>query len=99
MAHKSYRAESRKDWGSSQEGSLTGDQIRTGALLRIADATEAMSKNHQALIDERDSYKRLYESAVRREDELIRRNRSLRGVITKLRKAMNARATEGESNG
>ena len=98
MAHKSYKAESRRDWGTSDDANLTLDQIKAGALLRLADATEVMAKNHQALIDERDSYQRRYESAIRREDELIRSNRSLRGVITKLRNAAAARTESGTDN-
>ena len=34
--------------------SVTLDGLQTGAIMRIAAATELMAKNHQQLIDERD---------------------------------------------
>lgn len=64
----------------------THQEIRTGCLQRIADATEVAAKNNNALIEDRDMYKRWYEegqAAVRR---LERRNRALRGVITRLKR-------------
>ncbi len=88
MAHKSYREESRKDYGTTTPGTLDRDQIRTGALLRIADATELMARRHTQLIMERDEYKRFHEEADRKLSAIKLSNSALRGQITKLRKQL-----------
>ncbi len=90
---KSYRQESRKDWGITQEEGHAPDinRIHLGALLRIADAAEKMAQNHAILIDERDRYKRLYDEKVRYAKMLYRSNVSLRGAITRLKKALAAK--------
>lgn len=87
MAFKSYRKQSRNiDWGSEEaEDSLTLKQINCGCLLRIADATELMAKNHQQLIDERDRYKRFYENEKRYANKLYHRIAGLRGYITQIK--------------
>lgn len=88
MAHKSYKEESRKDWGRDlcPTQQITSDNIELGALLRIADAAEVMAQNHQQLIDERDRYKRWYEQKKQIAERLRRRNAGLRGYITRLKK-------------
>ena len=43
---KSYRKESEKDYGTYDNDELSREQIKLGALLRIADATELMAKNY-----------------------------------------------------
>lgn len=50
---KSYRKESRTDWGETREGNLCRDQVMLGAVLRIADALETIAQNYQNLINER----------------------------------------------
>jgi len=62
------------------------DQISAGCLQRIADATELMAKNHGALIDERDRYKRWYEEERARNSALQRRINSYRGTVTRLKR-------------
>lgn len=86
MAFKSYKQESRKDYGTSKDGALNIEQLQLGALLRIADASEAMAKNHNELIQQvenakywRKHYEDLYQSEANS-------NRTLRGHITKLKK-------------
>jgi len=83
---KRYRDESRKHYGTSDEY-LTIDQLNAGSLQRIADATEAMAKNHVQLQNDynymkisRDGYRELYEMERKR-------TKALKGVITKLKKA------------
>lgn len=72
------------------------DELKLGALQRIADATELMAKRHTDLIRERDMYKRFCEDKSRYASKLERRNAALRGQITKLRKRLAAPAPEGE---
>jgi hypothetical protein len=82
----SYREESRRDWGIDSANAMNLDRIKAGAILRIADATEAMAKNYLALQEERDRYKRWYEERQRRVLHLERSNAALRGVITRMKK-------------
>lgn len=62
------------------------EEIQSGCLQRIADATEMMSKNHDALVRDRDIYKRLFRDSKDRIEQLERSNAALRGVITRLKK-------------
>lgn len=86
MAFKDYRDESRTNWGTSQLGPLNLDQINTGAILRIADATEVMAKDHQDLINDRDWYKKRYEEGLEDLKKLDRKITAMKGVITKLKR-------------
>lgn len=82
---RGYRSTSRIDWGSTAD-SFTLDQINTGALLRIADATEKMSVRHTELMQQRD----YFEAEVKRlkviRDRLERSNASLRGHLKRAKK-------------
>ena len=76
MPFKSYREESRANWGRTlcDEQHPSNEEVQLGAILRIADAAEVMARNHQQLINER--------------DRLLRRIAALRGHITRLKKGM-----------
>lgn len=89
MGFKPYRDETRKNWGCTDR-QPDNDELKLGALLRIADATEVMAREYQRLINERDMYKRQYENARERGYRLERSNAALRGQITKLRKRVEA---------
>lgn len=82
---RGYRERSRTNWGSSEEA-LTLEQINAGALMRIADASEAMAKNHVALMREREMYERMYRERQATCQRLSRQVSALRGVITKLKR-------------
>lgn len=88
MAHDGYRDSSRKNWGQDGEAPLTLEQINTGAMLRIADATEKMAQRHTELIRQGD----YFEAEVRRlrviRAHLERGNASLRGHLQRARKMM-----------
>lgn len=85
-AVKSYRQESKRDWGSSDEG-FNLDQIKAGAILRIADASEKMASNYDALLRDRDFYKLLYNSERDAHNRTQRQNAGLRGYIKRLKGA------------
>ena len=88
MTHKSYKAESRIDWGTNMEGGLTLEQINTGAILRIADATEKMAQRHTELIRRNEyleSYVKLLDATKQTKDRQIN---ALRGHINRMKKAM-----------
>jgi hypothetical protein len=89
MAFKSYRAESRANYGRTLEDSdnMPEDGLKIGALLRIADSIEVMARNYGQLIDERDRYKRWYEQERASGQRMARSINSLRGVITRMKKA------------
>ena len=90
MSFKPYRDESRKNWGTSGPGTLNIQQIQTGALLRIADASESMAREYNRLLDEARVQRRRAENLDRQNDTLRRRVAALKGVITKM-KAKEAR--------
>jgi tRNA G18 (ribose-2'-O)-methylase SpoU len=84
---RDYKKQSRGNWGTDdpETVALSMDQINCGAILRIADAAEAMAVRHTELID-RNKYleKRNTELAERR-DELYRSIYALKGHLTKMR--------------
>ena len=86
MSYKDYREESRAILGMNQERNLSHEQLNLGAILRIADAVEKMAEPFARLMEERDWFKRKYEERGGKIDHLERRIRSLKGVITKLKK-------------
>lgn len=86
MTFHAYKDESRRvNWGCNDRAPNT-DELKLGALLRIADATEVMAREYQRLINERDMYKRWYDDVEDERDRLGRSNSALRGQITRLRK-------------
>lgn len=68
-------------------GPATIEAINAGSLQRIADATEAMAKNHTQLIRERDMYEKLYREQAEKAAALRRQLSAAKGQITKLRTA------------
>ena len=87
---ESFRKESRRDWSTSGGAAPTLEWLQFGAIQRIADATELMARRHQELVDERDRYKRWYDTEHSEARRLARSNNALRGQITKLKKALAA---------
>ena len=87
-AHRSYREESRKNYGQVLDPlvMMNDDQLKIGALLRIADATEKMAQRHTELIRERDNYKHDAEYWRSEYDRIERRRRAAQAQITKLKK-------------
>jgi hypothetical protein len=86
MAFKSYMKESRDtDWGTTQSGNLTLEQIQAGAILRIADAVEKMAIRYTELIDERDRLQRWYKEKTAHNEKLEHQVRGLRGAITRMK--------------
>lgn len=85
---KNYRDESRLRWGRtvSEDTHLSGEDIRQGAILRIADATELMAKNYAQLQREHDHYKRRFEEEVACSKRLLRSNAALRGCLKRVKK-------------
>ncbi len=79
-------ASRKKDWGIRRnDGYVEPDELRNGALMRIADACEKMALNHAELVRERDLFEKQYGEAWKRIEAYRRQNAALKGVITKLR--------------
>lgn len=83
---RNLRDESRKTWTINGDSAPTLEQINMGSLLRIADASEAMAKNHVQLQRDRDMYFKWYEREYENRLKLERQINALRGVITKMKK-------------
>lgn len=82
---KSYREESKKDYGITDDGNLRLDQLNCGSLLRIADACEKMcidrenlERNCKDITSNRDYWKSYSK-------ELERKIAALKGHITRLK--------------
>lgn len=84
-----FREASKGQWTSAGDV----DHINAGSLQRIADASETMAKNFLELQRDRDWWKSRAEDRARTITYLGHSIRSLRGVITRLkrRKAEEAR--------
>jgi hypothetical protein len=83
---KSYRSHSKDNYGNLNKDAATLEQINTGSLQRIADATEAMAQNFVKLQNDyeymrksRDNYREDYRTAQRQIT-------ALKGHITRLKK-------------
>jgi len=85
---RSYVEKSKVNWCSAglTEHETNYQEVQTGALQRIAAATEAMAKNYVQLQNDNEWLKRSRQSYMDRVDSLERSNAALRGVITKLKK-------------
>lgn len=66
---------------------LTYEALNAGTLMRIADATELMAKNHDALLRAKKSAEESRDYWQAEHDRMQRRCRSLRGYITRLKHA------------
>lgn len=76
---------SRKEWNCAGQAA-THQELQTGCLQRITDATELMARSYREIIEDRDRYERWYEEKFARVVELSRTCSALRGVITKLKR-------------
>lgn len=83
---KSYREESKSSWGRETDG-LNNEEIKLGAILRIADATEKMAVNFVPLQMEHDRWKRWYDEELTKTRKLRRANSALKGLLKKAAKA------------
>lgn len=66
----------------------TSDEVKIGAIQRIADATEKMAQRYTELIDQRDRLERWGRDLNVKCARLERSNAALRGQITKLKKRL-----------
>lgn len=73
---------SKREWTSVQGN--TGE-VNCGSLQRIADAVEKVAQNYQALMTDRDYYKRRTEEEINARHRLQRSYSALRANYTRLK--------------
>lgn len=83
---KSYKEESKINWGRNTDEKISTEQIQLGAVLRIADAVEKVAVRYDDLITDRDWYKRRYQEQSLEISRLQRSQAGLRGYIKRLKK-------------
>lgn len=82
---KSWRDSSKEGWGCTDR-QPTLEQINTGCLMRIADATEKMAQRHIELIEQRDRFERFYRAEQKRTAHLEHSNAALRGHLKRAKR-------------
>lgn len=97
MPFKNFRDESRVNYGLTSDRNLTQKDLQLGCLLRIADASEVMAKNHNRLIDEARHQTNRADRLQRELDTERRRSAALRGHIKRMKAKRPAR--DGERTG
>ena len=80
------------------QSNLNMDQINTGCMQRIADATELMAKSNASLVWERDYFKRRAMDAEASLSTMTRSRNALKGVVKRMKKAANL-SKGGDDNG
>lgn len=80
------------------ENGATLEQVKVGLLQRMADATEAMAKEHNELLRQKDLYFRWYQEGREKMASLQKTVSNLRGQITKLKNKQNKIAPTWESS-
>jgi hypothetical protein len=85
MSFKEYTAESRREWGRETNHELSHEDVRLGAILRIADAVEKIAKSYDEMRIDRDWWKGRAGSAEEEIRNLKSVIRGLRGALTKAR--------------
>lgn len=90
MAEKwrNYREDSKGPIGGKVEEGfrICDDQVKLGAILRIADSMETMAKNHQDLVRDRDQYRAYWKEELANKRILLHQIAGLKGHLKKLKK-------------
>jgi hypothetical protein len=86
VTYKSYREESRANWGTTGD-TINLEQLKAGAVLRIADACELMAKDRQRMERDLQWNTERHEHYRREAERLARSNAALRGVIKRMKRS------------
>lgn len=88
MVFKSYREESRTNWGVTVTENTKPDreQLHLGCMLRIADATEAMAINFTKLQNELKWANERNQRLVASNEKLQRQVSAYKGIVKRLKK-------------
>jgi alanine dehydrogenase len=87
MIFKSYRKESRTDWGVTvtENTKPDRDQLHLGCMMRIADATEVMAQNFIQLQNQLKWANERNQRLVAQNEKLQRQVNAYKGVVKKLK--------------
>jgi hypothetical protein len=88
MAFRGFREANKINWGADEKAGCTLEEINTGALLRIADATEMMAKHHLELQKDLDYWKNRAKDAERRLDRERRRVTALLWHMKRMKRSV-----------
>lgn len=88
MRFKSFREESKSNWGITIDRQPTNEEIQLGAILRIANASEKMASNYIKMQQDLEWYRIRCKSLNETIGSRNRQIANLRGQITKLKKKM-----------
>lgn len=89
MAFKSFKESTKSvSFGKQDDKELTLEEINTGAILRIADATEKMASNYTEMESNLEYFKDKCRRDAAKRASLERSNSSLKGHITRLKKVI-----------
>jgi len=86
MGHLSYKEHSKRNWGVSESSNLSLEQINTGAILRIADATELMAKDRLRMENDLAWYKKRYDELRAENKRLANRINGFQGYIKRIKR-------------
>lgn len=64
---------------------FTFEEVQTGCLQRIADATEKMAQNYDSLIRDRDWYKKRFNELIEDNKRMAKRIAAYQGVIKRMK--------------
>jgi len=82
---KNLKSCSKESYNLSHDGNPTPEEVRTSALMRIADATETIAQSYNNLIAERDRFKQWFYEEQAAKTVLIKKVSALKGVITRMK--------------
>lgn len=85
MSQLYFKEESKKEWYTNLP--INNNDLQTGCLMRIADATEKMASNYVRMENDLAMYKRWYEQEKATVAYLTRSNNALRGHLNRIKKA------------
>lgn len=87
MSKGNFVEQSKLNWVTANGAMPANEQLMLGCLQRIATAVEAMTQDRVSLVKQIEDYKERLENEVSLSSRLHRSNSSLRGAITKMKKA------------
>lgn len=88
MTFKHYRAESRRDYGVevAESVGMTGEGLRLGAILRIADALEKIAQPYARMLGENERMRREIDDGSAQREHLRRRLNAQKAATTRAAK-------------
>jgi hypothetical protein len=85
---RAYKEESKSNYGAYLEKGCNPnrEQIKLGAILRIADSLENIEKPFKKLLDDAQRYEKYYREEVAANKKLSKRIAAYQGIINRMKK-------------